>query len=225
MHGDFIHRNLPASFITPWDEWLQRYIAGSREQIGDEWLNIYLTSPIWRFALSSGVIDEYHWGGIILPSVDQVGRYYPFSIATPLPTGLKPAEFISSSDAWFESIEELALQTLDEQYQLDELIEKINRVENDFPPSNQKSGQSLETDAIQINMTTDQNLAGAAYHCLLDTLLTTTHHSYSMWSTQGSELIRPCLLATQGLPSTDKIPAMIDGQWADSGWAQPYCMI
>jgi len=225
MHGDFIHRNLPVSFLTPWDEWLQLYIAGSREQIGDEWLNIYLTSPIWRFALSSGVIDQYNWGGIILPSVDQVGRYYPFSIATPLPTGINPVEFISSNTAWFESIEELALQTLNEQHQIDELIDAINIIENDFPPSRQKSAQSIETDAIQINMTSDEASSGTAYRCLLDSLLTTTHNSYSVWSTQGSELITPCLLATQGLPSIDKIPAMIDGQWADSGWTQPYRMI
>ncbi|VAW89038.1 hypothetical protein MNBD_GAMMA17-1823 [hydrothermal vent metagenome] len=225
MHGDFIHRNLPTSFLTPWDEWLQLYIAGSREQIGDEWLNIYLTSPIWRFALSPGVIDQYHWGGIILPSVDQVGRYYPFSIAAQLSPGINPLEFMSSNTSWFECIEELALQTLDEQYQVDELIEKIDAIESGSQLSYQKSIQNIGTDSIQINMTTAEASSGTAYSCLLDSLLTTTHNSYSVWSTQGSELITPCLLATQGLPSIDKIPAMIDGQWADSGWAQPYRMI
>jgi len=49
------------------------YVASSKEQMGDEWLDTYLTSPIWRFVLSSGVIDTQHWAGIMLPSVDQVG--------------------------------------------------------------------------------------------------------------------------------------------------------
>ncbi|MBL1262037.1 MAG: type VI secretion system-associated protein TagF [Thiotrichaceae bacterium] len=225
MHGDFIHRNLPTSFLTPWDEWLQCYIAGAREQIGDEWLNIYLTSPIWRFALSAGVIDQHHWAGIILPSVDQVGRYYPFSIARQLPPGINPLEFMSSNTSWFEGIEELALQTLDEQHQVDELIEEIDAIENGVPFNYHKSVQNIESDSIQINMTADDASSDIADRCLLDSLLTTTHNSYSVWRTQGSELITPCLLATQGLPSIDKIPAMIDGQWADSGWAQPYRMI
>jgi len=222
MHGDFIHRNLPPAFLTAWDEWLQLYIAGAREQIGEEWLNIYLTSPIWRFTLSSGVIDEHHWCGIILPSVDQVGRYYPFSIAMPLPAQANPVEIMSANTRWYEQIEELALQALDEQHQVDELVEKINAIEIDGTFIYQKSGKGVDSDSIKIDVPGSEQLSDPAYGCLLDSILTATHNSYSLWSTQGSELIAPCLLSTQGLPAIDKIPAMIDGQWADSGWSQPY---
>ena len=41
-HGDFIHRNLPAGFIASWDEWLQLFVGGSKEYMGDAWLDIYL---------------------------------------------------------------------------------------------------------------------------------------------------------------------------------------
>jgi len=76
-YGDFIFRNLNSSFITPWDEWLQHFISGTQEQIGEGWLDIYLTSPIWRFVLSPGVIDNKMWAGLMMPSVDRVGRYFP----------------------------------------------------------------------------------------------------------------------------------------------------
>jgi type VI secretion system protein ImpM len=222
MHGDFIHRNLSPSFLSAWDEWLQLYIASAREQIGEEWLNIYLTSPIWRFTLSSGVIDEHHWSGIMLPSVDQVGRYYPFSIAMPLPAQANPVEIMSANTHWFEQIEELALQALDEQHQIDELVEKINAIEIDGKLIYQKSAKGVDSDSVKIDAPAGEPLSESAYSALLDSALTTTHNSYSLWSTQGSELIPPCLLSTQGLPAIDKIPAMIDGQWADSGWSQPY---
>ena len=83
-HGDFIERQLPRSFLTPWDEWLQRGIASSKELLGNQWLEIYLTSPIWHFCASPGVIDEKAWAGILMPSVDSVGRYFPLTVARPI---------------------------------------------------------------------------------------------------------------------------------------------
>ncbi len=224
MHGDFIHRNLPNAFITTWDEWLQLYIAGSREQMGEEWLNTYLTSPIWRFVLSSGVIDASHWTGIMLPSVDQVGRYYPFSIVMPLPIQLNPLEFFSQQTDWFEQIEELALQALNEQHQIDELVDKVNDIEVNLSLDYQKSGELVATDSLQITMASEEPTPSSVYSHFLDSLLSKTMHSYSLWSTRGSERIAPCLLSTQGLPSVDKISAMMDGEWSCWGWSQPYAV-
>ena len=79
--GDFVNRRLPQNFIDPWDSWLQQAIATSRDQLGGNWLNNYLTSPIWRFAVSSGVVGESPWCGLLMPSVDRVGRYFPLTLA------------------------------------------------------------------------------------------------------------------------------------------------
>ena len=56
-NGDFLMRNLPSGFVNSWDQWLQQFMSSTGECIGQEWLDIYLTSPIWRFVLSSGVDD------------------------------------------------------------------------------------------------------------------------------------------------------------------------
>jgi len=222
MHGDFIHRNLPTSFIKTWDEWLQLYIAGTREKMGDEWLDIYLTSPIWRFVLSSGVIDANHWAGIMLPSVDQVGRYYPFSIVMPLSSDLNPLEFISLHTNWFESIEELALQALEEQFPVDELVENVNGIEVDFTLSYLKTGERMESSALQMNMEFEEQLPMSVYAYFLDSILLKSMNSYSAWTTSGSERIQPCMLCAQGLPSVTNMPAMMDGQWSYWGWPQTY---
>ena len=66
-HGDFIYRDLPTQFVNVLDSWLQGFVGGSREQLGEQWLDIYLTSPIWRFAFSEGVVDEHGWAGLFLP--------------------------------------------------------------------------------------------------------------------------------------------------------------
>jgi type VI secretion system protein ImpM len=221
-YGDFVHRNLPAKFITTWDEWLQLFIASSKEQMGDSWLDIYLTSPIWRFVLSAGVVDENHWAGIVLPSVDQVGRYYPFSIAIPLSNDINPLEFISSNGRWFAHIEELALQALDGQCSLEELLEKANHQAAMVPMAYRKTGQQLTSANLHINFQFEEELPMNVYAHLLDSLFTSTLNSYSVWSTTGSENIRPCLFSVQGMPSANQLPAMMDGNWAHWGWPQTY---
>ena len=81
--GDFVSRRLPWTFVDPWDRWLQGGLACSRDQLGDAWLEVYLTSPVWRFALTPGVCGDAGWIGIVLPSVDRVGRYFPLTVARP----------------------------------------------------------------------------------------------------------------------------------------------
>ncbi len=221
-YGDFVHRNLPAKFITEWDEWLQLFIASSKEQVGENWLDIYLTSPIWRFVLSAGTIDENHWAGIVLPSVDQVGRYYPFSIAIPLSNDINPLEFMSTNGRWFAHIEELALQALDGQCSLEELLEQANHQANMLPMAYRKTGQQLSMASQQINFQLEDELPMNVYAHLLDSLLTSMVNSYSVWSTTGSENISPCLFSVQGMPSANELPAMMDGNWAHWGWPQTY---
>ncbi|WP_415226553.1 type VI secretion system-associated protein TagF [Psychromonas sp.] len=221
-YGDFIHRNLPAKFLTAWDDWLQLFIAGSKEQMGDNWLDIYLTSPIWRFVLSAGVVDENHWAGIVLPSVDQVGRYYPFSIAIPLPGDINPLEFISVNARWYQHIEELALQALEGEFSIEELLAQANHQQLMVPMAYRKTGQQAKAASLKIDFQFEEELPSNAYAHLLDSLLTATINSYSAWSTSGSENLSPCLFTVQGLPPASQIPAMMDGQWARWGWPQAY---
>jgi len=108
-HGDFVARRLPAAFTEPWDAWLQAGMADSRAQLGDAWLPTYLNSPIWRFALGAGVCGPQAWSGVMMPSVDRVGRYFPFTIAAGC--DLPPA-------AWYATLEDLALSALDAGFSL-----------------------------------------------------------------------------------------------------------
>ena len=81
--GDFAHRRLPESFRTVWDQWLQRGLARLRDRHAD-WTAHYLEAPIWCFALGPQVAGERGWIGVLMPSVDGVGRYFPFTLAVEL---------------------------------------------------------------------------------------------------------------------------------------------
>lgn len=89
--GDFASRRLAPDFIEFWDGWLADGMQALREQ-GEQkaagWLDAYLVSPTWRFVLTPGCLPgslgERAWAGVLMPSVDRVGRYYPFTLLHPL---------------------------------------------------------------------------------------------------------------------------------------------
>ncbi len=85
--GDFVGRRLPAEFQRSWDDWLQLGLTHSRSTHDDGWLDLYLTFPVWRFMLPPGAYGEDGWCGVLLPSVDRVGRCFPLTICERLPVG------------------------------------------------------------------------------------------------------------------------------------------
>ena len=224
-HGDFVMRDLPSGFVNSWDEWLQHYISGSREQLTDSWLDIYLTSPIWRFVLTSGVLDEGVWAGVMLPSVDRVGRYYPLSAIMPLPDQTNPLEFISMQTSWYGAIEEYCLQALNGEMNIDELSDSINSIRLLDSSGYTGTGQGVNSvSAMQINMEYEEQLPVSVYPYLFDSVLKNTLASYGVWSTTGSERIEPCVFLSQSMPPVNGIPAMLDGRWQHWGWQQP-CVV
>ena len=118
--GDFASRRLPNNFISQWDTWLQHSIATSRAQLAGQWLDLYLASPIWRFALAPGVCGEHAWAGVLMPSVDKVGRYFPLTLAVAFTSPLTMANIFAAHD-WYPAIESVALSALRLDSSLDDL--------------------------------------------------------------------------------------------------------
>jgi type VI secretion system protein ImpM len=116
-HGDFVTRRLPAALVAAWDDWLQGCLQASRAQLGAAWLEHYLTSPVWRFAIAPGVLAPEGLGGVMMPSVDRVGRYFPLMIAaTGAPSLL---DWLQRHGDWFEAIDVLARDSLDAAFTLE----------------------------------------------------------------------------------------------------------
>jgi type VI secretion system protein ImpM len=223
-HGDFIQRNLTAGFINTWDEWQQHFVAGTKEQLGENWLDVYLTSPLWRFVFSDGVIDENSWAGIMIPSVDRVGRYYPFSIVTKLPQNTNPFEFINLQNAWYKELEGFALGALDGEVLIDDLMTSLNLLTIEHQSDYSRSSINSDTNSFQFDMKFEEQSATSVYPLLLDVAMTKLVQSYSVWKTTGSDYVMPCLFSTQGLPGIQQMPAMLSGDWKNFRWAQPYVL-
>lgn len=223
-HGDFVTRKLPQSFIKPWDTWLQEAIAISRQQLGGQWLEYYLTSPMYRFTLSPGICGPSAWLGVLIPSVDRVGRYYPMTLSAATDPHSTPFIDLQRHNDWFVQIEELALTCLQDHFDLDHFNNRLSRLTLGMMNCRQRDAcpsERLEGDRCDHAWQRPMERVEAITHLLpflLDDLLKEFCFAYSVWWTQGSEQVAPSLLVCEGLPPSSGMAALLDGNWQQWGW-------
>ena len=223
-HGDFVSRGLPASFIDPWDAWLQEAVISSQQQLKDKWLNCFLTGPIYRFVLAPGVCGEHGWLGVLMPSVDKVGRYYPMTIVTMNRLNINPFIVLQHETEWFTKVETLALSSLADNFNLQQFNRELDELKSEvlfndceaLIPVEQITRQT-SNHAWQRTMEANQTISNVL-PCFLDNLLKEHCFAYSIWWTQGSEQVASSLLVCEGLPPFKGVAAMFDGNWQKWGW-------
>jgi type VI secretion system protein ImpM len=109
--GDFLRRDLPEGFERPWDAWLQAGLVASRAALGADWAARYSVAPIWRFALGPGLAGPGAAAGLVMPSQDRVGRFFPLTLVAPCPAE-RAAAALCDAPA-FAALEAAALDTLE----------------------------------------------------------------------------------------------------------------
>lgn len=77
--GDFISRNLHQKQIKLIDCWLAHGLSAMMKS-NECWIDDYLTAPVWSFVIPKGVWSDDVLYGSLMPSVDRVGRYFPFLV-------------------------------------------------------------------------------------------------------------------------------------------------
>lgn len=123
--GDFASRRLTSEWIAQWDGWLAAGLHRLRVDAPDTWLNDYLASPAWRFALLPGSLPDGSGEGlrvgVMIPSVDRVGRYFPLVvISPPLPRPHHGAQ-VAALWQWAGQLEEIAVNALHDDWSAETL--------------------------------------------------------------------------------------------------------
>ena len=215
-NGDFVTRRLPSSFIEPWDAWLNAMITGSREQLGPGWKDAFLSAPAWRFVLAPGVIGLQGWAGLIVPSVDSVGRYFPLTVASGLPArSIDPVATLVRAHNWYEEVEpvvgvalspEAEVGTFDAQLANrrfpGELVATLEETEETIPPRSR--GQRALWIPLGPEFQGEAGLRGLAKPLAAP---------YSAWLAEESEIFGRSLMLCEKLPAVDQFCAMLNGEW------------
>jgi len=229
--GDFLQRRVSQEFVDAWDAWLQQSLHASRQQLQERWLDAYLTSPVWRFAVGAGVCGSGAYAGVMLPSVDRVGRYFPLTLVTQLSTEDCLLEVAGEAGrAWFESAEALALEALQahdlDLATFDEQVTALGAPSFEASVSEsahlrellQNSPFGQRPGHWQVPLASVSSLQRAA-NVFASRELERTLRPLALWWTDGSDLVAPCWLCSRGLPPAGGFAAMLAGSWDGFGWA------
>lgn len=112
MLGDFATRRLDPAWVRSCDEWLSGGLRTGQQQLGARWTAAYLSAPVWRFAWGPGVVDARWWFGVLMPSCDNVGRYYPLLIVQPRDQPPLDRVALDHLQAWWAQLARAGLATL-----------------------------------------------------------------------------------------------------------------
>ena len=210
MLGDFAHRRLPLGFVNACDVWLSQGVAASRESLGSAWLDNYLTAPLWCFAWSPRVVDEQWWFGVLMPSVDAVGRYFPLVVA--FSTAHAPSEphALAQWAQWYDSAGACALQTLQGQATLDEFESALATTDTPLisAPADSSPPQAF-TSELQLHPAQGawpQDAATVVMHALAESL-----QGHSVWWVHGNSTTPPPVTVMRGLPAANRFIALFQG--------------
>jgi type VI secretion system ImpM family protein len=234
--GDFLRRRASDAFIDGWDAWLRESLAASHRALGERWLDLYLTSPAWRFALSAGACGPAPVIGMMVPSVDRVGRYFPLTLVANLPADANLLGAALASSAFFDRAERLIIDTLaiddvdfeqfDEQVAaLADALDPVTlppRLLLDFPAAGAIVEDSSRPWQVQIGSMRDLHLA---FEQLLAHRLATVYRPWTLWWTDGSAAVEPSFLIARGLPEPDGFSALLDGTWERHRWRPVHASI
>ena len=227
-HGDFLRRRVSDAFVDVWDAWLRECIAASRAALGSRWLDVYLTSPAWRFACAAGACGPSPVIGVVAPSVDQVGRYFPLTLVAELPADINLVTAASGSERFLDSAERLVIETLaTERVDFERFDRGVLALEEDLAYAAAPPPLVLGSEATAI--LTDSPRAwhvplGAssaitlAFEQLLSLHLEAKFRPLVLFWTDGSAVVEPSCLVLKGLPDPSTYAALLEGAWPQHRW-------
>jgi type VI secretion system protein ImpM len=230
-HGDFLRRRASDAFVDAWDAWLRECLAESRTALGERWLDIYLTSPAWRFVCGAGACGPAPVIGLMVPSVDRVGRFFPLTLVAELPDEVSVIAAANGATAFFDHAEQLLIDTLaSEEIDFPQFDEEVLHLADALEALTVPPPVMLDPAAVAVTAGEGaqawQIPIGAAaeiapvFEQLLSQRLTSLYQPLVVWWTEGSSIVEPSCLIGKGLPAPSTFGAMLDGSWGQNKWRQ-----
>ncbi|MEM6486929.1 MAG: type VI secretion system-associated protein TagF [Pseudomonadota bacterium] len=210
--GDFISHSLTATVIDPLDHWLQGMIMASRADLGRRWEDAYYTAPLWRFALPAGLCGSAPFAGVLMPSVDRVGRQFPFCIGATVAAPDAASAHRAMAPLW-PTLEDTALAMLDDGATRDWLDGRIDALSAPSTPAPLVTRRRAKA----VLAISDHGAIGDALSA--DWVAAAGYADPAVWSClwQGGERLMVC----DGWPSDADAATLLDLEGEGWGTAAP----
>jgi type VI secretion system protein ImpM len=205
-NGDFVTRHLPPEFVTRWDLMLQAGVLHGRAALGDDWVRVYLSAPLWYFVLGADVVGPTAWAGVLMPGVDRVGRHFPLTIAAPV-DACALSTWLGNAQPWFIRCAEVALATLDSGAGLAQLEAGLGALVVGAGERGMPAGLPGDVLLSTVEDALCAGTAGSRGNCV--------------WWTDGGETLAPSMRGCAGLPDALQVAGLFDGGTAGWLWHSP----
>ncbi len=221
---DFIRRNLPLSFVSPWEAWIGRVLGGDRTLSREVWNQHYLTSPPWRFAVDPGMVGPSGWVGVLASSVDRFGRAFPLTLAVPFARACGLLDLTEETHRLARTLETMALDLIEGTMPVDAAAEHIGAMRLGPPAVRHPVWRAVRGDAGQgsrmwVLTGRSHPSVGAAASDLLTGVLREKAQGpagLTCWWHEGWGDLPPANVLVQGMPDPSTYAHMMDGAWAGS---------
>ena len=220
-HGDFVTHGLPADFIKPWDQWLGRWVVHAKDTFDQSFQLIYLTSPVWCFALDPKVAGEQAWVGALATSVDSHQRPFPITLALAVPPNKSAVDLAELCEPLTNDLQELCFAAIDGGVDWDVLVMRLQEIRQKLQASpsnrfdfNDKFGATRARLIRGIHAPPVQALSG-----LFNRSPQRSSSAIACWWHAGTAERPPEAIRSVGLPPMEAMLGLLSGDWTEQGWA------
>jgi len=223
--GDFVVRRLNGEFVNNWDLWLQDCIANSRQLLGSSWLDQYLMAPIWRFVIGPNVLGDKAWIGIMVPSVDRVGRYFPLTLAQPINPDIDILTTYLDNTGWFQSLENIGMDALGQNINFEEYESNLSEFPAPVEIVDRDTAENTIPTLKKVFLSSYFNLPvklegdDTDYMSPVRNIISNSLQPTSLWGAEWFEKREHILLATENLPDKERFCSFLDQDFDAHGWS------
>ena len=218
---DFIAVSAPREFLGAWEPWMQACVSASRDNLGDKWHEAYLTAPIWRFWLGEEICGSTV-AGVVMSSLDGLGRYYPLTlfVYSDQGTTIAPPD-LNAHEEWFSVAEDFLLSTLDREVPFETITESLSNL---APPVHHST--AVSEDPNLTNLISGSGMLGGVlegrsflelFASLRDANFNSIYAAASFWWTIGGGEFAPFGFSCKRMPDPFIFTAMLTGRFTDAG--------
>lgn len=226
-HGDFLRRRTSDAFVAAWDAWLQAGLSTSQAALGDRWLDVYLTSPAWRFVCAAGACGPMPVAGVLVPSIDRVGRYFPLTVVAELSPDVPIMGVPTQLLSFFGAAERLLVDTLAvETVNFERFDARVGDLRSELAQLASPREVVLDVAAVSILQgganwqvpIEPTGSPGSVFEQLLSRQMAAAYDPLVLWWTEGSAMVDSSCLISTGLPAASTFGAFLNGDWVRHRW-------
>ena len=122
--GDFAGRGMPRALQEVVHDWISSGMAALACLHQEDWQDGYLVSPVWHFAVNSGIWDYPALVGCVAPSVDKIGRYSPLMVVRAFDRR-DIALVLPPRSRWLYQVDEILRRVISERIAVEEVYDLL----------------------------------------------------------------------------------------------------